>query len=198
MRGQGEAIIAADRGGFGAVWLRDVPLQTAPGADVGQVYDPWTYAAWLAATTEHVTIGLGSAIITLRHPIDIAKQTCSIDQLSGGRLVLGVASGDRPVEFPAYGLDHANRAARFRDSLAMLRGLIETGRADSPLGSTGTARLLPPPVGRIPLVITGSAGQELDWISRHADGWLVYPGPTATADGPKALARSWPGGGTST
>jgi len=42
MGGQGEVIVAADRSGFGALWLRDVPLQVEPTADVGQVYDPWS------------------------------------------------------------------------------------------------------------------------------------------------------------
>ncbi|HEY5834272.1 LLM class oxidoreductase [Streptomyces sp.] len=192
MSGQAEAITLADRSGFGAVWLRDVPLRTGPNADVGQVYDPWVYAGWLAARTERVTLAFGSAIFTLRHPIDLAKQAASLDQLSGGRLVLGVATGDRPVEFPAYGVDFDSRGARFREAVGMVRDLLSDRAGDiaSPLGATHGADLLPKPVtGRVPLVVTGSARQDPQWIARHADGWLVYPGPTATADGPRALGK---------
>ena len=120
----------------------------------------------------------------------MAKQACSIDQLSGGRLVLGVASGDRPAEFPAYGIDFESRGARFRDSLDLIHRLVRThgGQADSPLGVVGSANLIPKPAfGRIPMVVTGSARQELGWIAKHADGWLVYPGPTSTAEGPRQL-----------
>lgn len=188
MAGQGGAVVAADRGGFAALWLRDVPLQTAPAADVGQVYDPWTYAAWLAARTERVALATGSAIVTLRHPLDVAKQAASIDRLSGGRLVLGVASGDRPVEFPAYGIDYTARAERFRAAVGDLRGLFETGRVPGLRAAGPDPVLLPRPAfGRVPLIVTGAAGQSPDWIAEHADGWLTYPGPTATAQGPAAL-----------
>jgi luciferase-type oxidoreductase len=191
MSGQGEVITTADRAGFGALWLRDVPLQVGPSADVGQVYDPWTYAAWLAAKTENITIAFGSAIFTLRHPVDLAKQAASIDQLSGGRLVLGVASGDRPVEFPAYGVDFDSRGRRFRDAVDMVRQLLsDNGDIDSPLGTVKQANMLPKPVtGRIPLVVTGSARQDERWIAANSDGWLVYPGPTATAEGPRMLGE---------
>ena len=184
MTGQGPVIELADRAGFGALWLRDVPLQTGPGSDLGQVYDPWTYAGWLAAKTTRITIATGSAIFTLRHPIDLAKQAASLDQLSGGRLVLGVATGDRPVEFPAYGIDHETRGERFREAVAMFRELLD------PATDPGRVQLQPKPAfGRIPLVMTGSCRQTDAWLAEHGDGWLVYPGPTATAEGPKRLGE---------
>lgn len=183
MAGQGTAIEAADAAGFGALWLRDVPLQVSPTSDVGQVYDPWTYAGWLAAKTSRITIAMGSAIFTLRHPIDLAKQAASLDQLSGGRLVLGVASGDRPAEFPTYGVDPATVSQRFRDSVLAVRGWLAAH------GETEVGVLPKPAFGKIPLVMTGSCKQSLDWLAEHGDGWLVYPGPTATADGPKLLGE---------
>lgn len=204
LAGQADLVTEIDRYGFAAVWVRDVPLFDPAFGDAGQVFDPYTYLAFLAARTKNVALATGSAIVSLRHPIDLAKAAATIDQLSGGRLVMGVASGDRPIEFPAYGLEHATRAERFGQALAYLRQLMPAGplAIDSPLGRFNGAEFLPKPVaGKIPLVVTGSSGQSLAWIAEHADGWLTYPGATHTPSGPQHLAekiRAWrdliPGG----
>ncbi|MFD2472814.1 LLM class oxidoreductase [Amycolatopsis silviterrae] len=191
MAGQGETIRLADRSGFAAIWVRDVPLFDLGFGDVGQVYDPWTYLAWLAAQTREAALAAGSAVFPLRHPIDLAKQAASIDHLSGGRLVLGAASGDRPVEFPAYGIDFETRAERYRQTVDMFRALLEPARPElsSPLGRLRGADLLPKPVsGRIPLLVTGSSRQTPEWIAENADGWLVYPG-VSNAEGARALGE---------
>lgn len=191
LRGQGEIIERVDRTAFASLWVRDVPLADPSFGDVGQVFDPWTSLAWLAARTRNVALAAGSAVLSLRHPIDVAKQSASIDHLSGGRLVLGTASGDRASEFPAYGIERASRGDRFRDAVEWLRALTETSRPtiESGLGSfTGGVDLIPKPVtGRMPLLVTGSSGQAPEWIAQHADGWLTYPGETHTPSGPEAL-----------
>jgi luciferase-type oxidoreductase len=96
---------------------RDVPLRDPSFGDIGQVYDPWVYLGWIAAQTRTIALATGSIILPLRHPLYTAKASASIDQLSGGRFVLGVASGDRPVEFPAFGVDIDKRAALFAKTL---------------------------------------------------------------------------------
>lgn len=204
LAGQADLISQIDRQGFAAVWVRDVPLFDPSFGDAGQVFDPFTYLAYLAARTKHVALATGSAVVSLRHPIDLAKAATTIDQLSGGRLVMGVASGDRPIEFPAYGLEHGDRAERFAQALSYMRQLMQAGplAIDSPLGHFKGAEFLPKPVaGAIPMMVTGSSGQSLAWIAEHADGWLTYPNATHTATGPQHLAekiRAWrdlvPGG----
>ncbi|MFF9349301.1 LLM class oxidoreductase [Streptomyces sp. NPDC014734] len=187
LRGQTEIVQQAERHGFAAAWVRDVPLADPSFGDVGQVYDPWTALTWLAAHTSRIGLAAGSVIFPLRHPIDLAKQAASLDHLSGGRLVLGAASGDRPVEFPAYGLDHAARGARYREAVGSFRELL---RAEQP-GGAGGAHLLPKPVhGRVPLLVTGSSQQSPEWIAEHADGRLVHPMNTSTPEGPRALGRT--------
>ncbi|WP_049057414.1 LLM class flavin-dependent oxidoreductase, partial [Achromobacter xylosoxidans] len=118
LAGQSELVTEIDRLGFAAVWVRDVPLMDLGFGDAGQVFDPFTYLSFLAARTRSIALATGSAIFSLRHPIDLAKAAATIDQLSGGRLVMGIASGDRPSEFPAYGIEHEQRAERFRDAVA--------------------------------------------------------------------------------
>ncbi|KAB0324864.1 LLM class oxidoreductase [Janthinobacterium sp. PLB04] len=197
LAGQADLVAAMDRQGFAAAWVRDIPLFDPRFGDAGQLFDPWTYLAYLAARTDALALATGSAIFTLRHPIDLAKAAASIDQLSGGRLVLGTASGDRASEFPAYGVPHATRGARYAQAVHMFRQLLQAGPAsiDGPLGSLAGLELLPKPVtGVIPLVVTSSSGQPLAWIGRHADGWLTYPEATDTPDGPRRLAdkiRAW-------
>lgn len=197
LAGQAELVERIDRHDFAAVWVRDVPLFDPSFGDAGQVFDPFTYLAFLAARTKNVALATGSAIFSLRHPIDLAKASATIDQLSGGRLVLGVAAGDRPIEFPAYGLEHGERGERFARAVAYFRQLMLAGRLaiDSPLGHFEDAELLPKPAtGAIPLIVTGASGQSLDWIAEHADGWLTYPDATHTPQGPQRLAekiRAW-------
>jgi luciferase-type oxidoreductase len=155
MRGQVALVKEAEQAGFAAVWVRDVPLYDPNFGDVGQVFDPFTYLSYLAAHTTTISLAAGSAIFTLRHPLDLAKAAASIDQLSNGRLILGVASGDRPIEFPAYGIDYESRAERFREAIALFRRYLRESFpiVDSPISQLSGADLLPKPAtGDIPLL----------------------------------------------
>ncbi|WP_060512086.1 LLM class oxidoreductase [Pseudomonas sp. NBRC 111124] len=205
LNGQARLVSEVDHLGFAAVWVRDVPLYDPAFGDAGQVFDPFTYLAYLTAHTRTIALATGSAIFALRHPIDLAKAAATLDCLSGGRLVLGIASGDRPVEFPAYGLAHDERGERFVQSVDYFRQLLTDSclPVDTPLGQLERAHLLPKPVtGRIPLLVTGSSRQSMQWLGEQADGWITYPDTTHNALGPRRLAekiRGWraaiPGGG---
>lgn len=164
--------------GFSALWVRDVPLHDPTFGDAGQIFDPWVFLGYVAAHTSEIALATGSIIFPLRHPLDLAKAAASVDQLSRGRLVLGVASGDRPVEYPAYALDHATRGERFREGLRYFNAALATHFPiiDSPLGYLEGADLIPKPYdGAIPLLVTGHSQQSLDWIAENADGWITYP-----------------------
>src|SRR3546814_19180712 len=75
----------------------------------------------MAAHTTKIALGTASIALTLRNPLHTAKAAASIDQLSGGRLLLGVASGDRPVEFPAFSVDPEKRGETFQENLNVIR-----------------------------------------------------------------------------
>lgn len=107
-----------------------------------------------------------------------SSPSASADQLTGGRFVLGVASGDRPVEFPAFGVDWHQRDVLFRENLAVIRKVLtdEFPIIRSSYGALmGTADLVPKPVSRLPILITGSSRQSFEWIAANADGWITYP-----------------------
>lgn len=164
--------------GYAALWVRDVPLRDPSFGDLGQIHDPWVYLGWIAAHTRTIALATGSIVLPLRHPLHVAKAAASIDQLSGGRLVLGVASGDRPVEFPAFGVDIERRAILFREYFEVIRNVLEREypTVKSTAGVlTGNADLVPKPLVRLPMLVTGNSGQPLPWIAAHADGWITYP-----------------------
>jgi luciferase-type oxidoreductase len=170
----------AERVGFASVWVRDVPLLDPSFGDTGQVFAPWVYLGYLAAHTRSITLGTASIVLPLRHPLDVAKAAASVDQLTGGRLLVGVATGDRPVEFPAYGIDFETRAERFRECLEYLHTVLENHFPDvrSPLGQMSGTDLIPKPVHeRIPVLMTGRGRQALEWIAARTDGWLYYTPP---------------------
>ena len=121
-----ERVQLAEKLGFSAVWLRDVPFNVPSFGDAGQTYDPFVYLGLLAGQTKQIALGVASIILPMRHPAHVAKAAASADQLSGGRLLLGVASGDRPEEYPALNMSYADRGARFRESLAYLRAMAQT------------------------------------------------------------------------
>jgi len=178
MRGQERLARRAEELGYAALWCRDVPLRDPSFGDVGQVYDPWVYLGWIAAQTSEIALATGALVLTLRHPLHTAKGVASVDQLSGNRLVLGIASGDRPVEFPAFGVDFEGRSALFRDNLRVLRAALagQFPQLQSSYGTlAGTADVVPKPVTPVPMLVTGHSGQPLEWIAKHADGWVTYP-----------------------
>lgn len=172
----------ADALGFAALWLRDVPFNVPSFGDAGQVFDPFVYLGLLAGRTERIALGVASIVLPLRHPAHVAKAAASADVLSGGRLLLGIASGDRPEEYPAMGVSFADRGARFRESYDVIRRMAGPPSAGDPFGGPDNGiDMLPKPVGgRLPLLVTGGSQQDPDWIARNGDGWMLYPRDTAT------------------
>ncbi|MGW3248097.1 LLM class oxidoreductase [Streptomyces sp. NPDC001070] len=170
----------AEQAGFASVWVRDVPLLDPRFGDTGQVFDPWVYLGHLAAHTTSITLGTSSIVLPLRHPLHTAKAAASVDQLSGGRFLLGIATGDRLVEFPAFGQDAGTRAERFRQSLTYFHAVLEHRFPEvaSPLGRMHGTDVVPKPVHeRIPVLMTGHGRQDVEWIAANTDGWLYYTPP---------------------
>ena len=173
-----ERVQLAETLGFSAVWLRDVPFKVPSFGDVGQGFDPFVYLGVLSAHTSSIGLGVASLILPLRHPAHVAKAAASVDVLSNGRLLLGVASGDRPEEYPALNIPFHERGELFRESYQYIRQLAEpVPTIKSTLGHVSNGmEMLPKPVsGRLPLFITGGSQQSPEWIAQHGDGWMTYP-----------------------
>lgn len=172
-----------EEAGFGAIWLRDVPFYDPGFGDAGQLYDPMVYAGWLAAKTKDIVIGTAGVVLPLRDPILLAKQALSLDHLTNGRFILGIAGGDRPDEYPAFGIDYENRAERFRDAVDVMKAVWEQ---DFPVHKSeyygqlaGNLDMVPKlKSGHLPLINIGRARQSLTWIAENTDGW-IWHGPQA-------------------
>jgi luciferase-type oxidoreductase len=105
----------ADAAGFRALWVRDVPLNSADYPDPVGHLDPWVFLGALATRTRRAVLVSGAVVLTLRHPLHIAKEAISVHELSAGRFILGLGSGDRPPEYAAFGQDGNARRELFRD-----------------------------------------------------------------------------------
>tara|TARA_R110002049_G_scaffold285698_4_gene467014 strand:- start:160451 stop:161446 length:996 start_codon:yes stop_codon:yes gene_type:complete len=186
-----ERVELAERLGIAAVWIRDVPFNVPTFGDAGQTYDPFVYLGLLAAKTHSIALGVASIILPLRHPAHVAKAAATADVLSRGRLILGVASGDRPDEYPAHNIPFESRGTRFRESFRYIRQMSNAWPDfQNSLGSpAGHIDMLPKPTaGKLPLLITGGSQQDSDWLADNGDGWMLYPRPaTAQAN----LIRDW-------
>lgn len=168
----------AEKSGFSSLGFRDVPLRDPNFGDVGQVFDPWAYLGYMAAQTSEIALLTASIILPLRHPIHIAKAAASIDRLSNGRLLMGVATGDRVVEFPAFNVDFESRGAMFREEIELLKIYWSElfPQVSSSFGDLQAADVIPKPIAsHVPLLVTGHSQQDLGWIARNADGWMSYP-----------------------
>ncbi|MEP0366713.1 MAG: LLM class oxidoreductase [Cyclobacteriaceae bacterium] len=165
--------------GFKALWLRDIPFNVPSFGDAGQLFDPFTYLGYLAGQTSEIALGVSSIALPLHHPAHVAKAAASVDQLSNGRLILGVASGDRPTEYPAMGIDFEKRGELFREAFTYIRNAHQsfpTLDTKNYGNMNGDKDVLPKPVGqKIPMLITGYSQQSLEWNAEHGDGWMNYP-----------------------
>lgn len=159
----------ADSSGFRALWVRDVPMYDPSFGDAAQVFETFSYLGYLAGITRNIMLGTAAVVLPLRQPWLTLKAANSVDELSDGRLLLGVASGDRPMEYPLFNVDYNQRGAYFRDAVELLRS---QGSGRLPEG----AKILPQREERVPLLVAGLGQQSPDWIGEHMDGWLAYPG----------------------
>ena len=169
----------AENLGFDAIWLRDVPVHDPSFGDAGQVFDPFPYLGFLAGHTRRIALGTAGIVLPLRDPILLAKMTASLHHLSGGRFILGIASGDRPVEYPLMGLDYEARGATLRDRVDQMRTLWSGDALQGPQGPVTVRPYVPE---GIPMVMAGMGQQSLQWIARTLDGWFTYPGPPDQAE----------------
>jgi len=174
----------AESVGFDGLWARDVPTYWPRFGDAGGAFDPWALLSHAAAHTDEVALGTSSVVLPLRHPIHAAKSAATVDRLSDGRLVLGVASGDRDPEFPAFGVDRDDRGRAVRERIAAMRACW---REEFPEigGEWGTLEgeldVLPKPTTEtLPVLPTGNARQSTEWIADNGDGWLFYHLPEET------------------
>jgi probable F420-dependent oxidoreductase len=166
---------AAEAIGFDGVWLSDHIGFGDPEGDWSGSWESWTLLTAIAASTERVTLGTYVTCAPFRNPALLAKMAETLDEVSGGRLILGLGAGWNEPEFRAYGFPFEDRFDRFEDSLRIICSMLRTGTAhhDGKAAKALGARLQPrgPRPGGLPVMV-GTAGPRLLRLTAElADHW---------------------------
>ncbi len=182
----------AEAAGFDSLWLvdhllircaaaneqygRPVPPELAAADPVG-VWECWSLLAALAATTDRIELGTLVSCTGYRNPALLAKMADTVDEISGGRLILGLGAGDYADEHRAFGMRWDHRVSRFAESLAIIHPLLRHGHVDF-TGEYEQARDCelrprgPRPAG--PPILIGALAhgpRMLELTARYADLW---------------------------
>ena len=167
---------AAEAGGFDSIWLGDHLLYRGDGRPQRGPWDAWTQLAALAAATERVRLGPLVACAGFHPPGLIARMAASIDEVSGGRFMLGLGAGWNEQEFRAFGIPFDRRVARFEESFAIVRRLLAGERVTlaGRFWQADDAVLLPAPRRRTPLMIGSNGPRMLAIALPHVDAWNTW------------------------
>jgi probable F420-dependent oxidoreductase len=183
---------AAEEAGFDSVWVGDHLLSRSGGRPERGPWDAWTILAGVATVTERITIGPLVACTAFHRPGVLARIAAAVDELSGGRLVLGLGAGWNEVEFRAFGIPFDHRVSRFEESFEIIRRLLARERVSHAgrFHRTEDAVVLPPPTRRPPLMIGSNGPRMLSITLPHVDAWNTwYEGYGNTPEGFAALNR---------
>ena len=163
---------AAEDAGLDEIWVVDhiaIPPGDAEGSD-GRYLDPLATLAFLAGATQRIGLGTAVLILPYRPALPTAKWIATIQELSGGRLRLGVGVGWMHAEFRAAGVDRARRGAIADETLAFLNECFASNE-DDVVVAHGQPFLFRPKPPRPPIFVGGAPPHALARAVRFGDGW---------------------------
>lgn len=166
---------AAEDVGFDAVWVSDhVGFGDPDGAWSG-AWESWTLLSAIAASTTRVQLGTYVLAVPLRNPALLAKMAETLDEVSGGRVILGLGAGWNEPEFRSYGAPFDDRFDRFEDGLRIIAAMLRTGRSSHAgrVSLTRSARLAPrgPRPEGLPIMVGAAGPRMLRLTAELADHW---------------------------
>ena len=175
----------AEAEGFDSIWIYDHLLMRSEGKPTEGLWESWTILTALAEATRKVELGTIVLCTQFRNPALLAKMAATFDEVSGGRLTLGLGAGSHEPEFKAFGYPFDHRVGRFEEALKIIGPLLRDGRVDF----TGKyyqaidceiAPRGPRPKGP-PILVAGAGARMLRLTAQHADlwntAWLGKPEP---------------------
>lgn len=170
-----EMALCAEAVGFDSFWMPDHLLFRHPGMQQQGGWDAWSMLTGLAAITKRMEIAPLVACASFRNPALIAKMADTIDEISGGRFILGLGAGWHKPEYEAFGFAYDHRVSRFEEALTIIHSLLRTGKVDFE-GRFYSARECelrprgPRPEGP-PILIGSSSPRMMNIMARYADLW---------------------------
>jgi len=167
---------AAEEAGFDSIWVGDHLLYRGDDRPERGPWDAWTLLAGLSAVTERVRLGPLVACTAFRTPGALARGAAAVQELSGGRLVLGLGAGWNEEEFRAFGLPFDRRASRFEEAFEIVRRLLAGERVTfaGRFHEVEDAVLLPRPNDPIPLMVGSTGDRVLAAALPHVDAWNTW------------------------
>jgi alkanesulfonate monooxygenase SsuD/methylene tetrahydromethanopterin reductase-like flavin-dependent oxidoreductase (luciferase family) len=116
--------------GMDSIWVPDHLLYRSEGEETNGPWECWSIISAVAAVTTRVEIGPLVLCTSFRNPALIAKMAATVDEISGGRLILGLGAGWNELEYRAYGFPYDHRASRFAEAFTIIRKLLREGYVD--------------------------------------------------------------------
>jgi len=167
----------AEEGGVDSLWLSDHFFSSDEGAPVGSeigYHEAWTILSALAATTSRVQLGTLVLATSFRPPGLLAKMAVTADEVSGGRLILGLGCGWHEPEYTAFGYPFDHRVGRFEEALRIIAPLVRGDRVtvEGQWSQVREAAIRPAPIRPdLPILIAAKGERMLRLTARFADAW---------------------------
>jgi probable F420-dependent oxidoreductase len=167
--------IRAEALGLADIWVSEhiiVPRATFPRSPI--FFDPVVTLSWVAAVTERIRLGTSVLVLPMRHPLPLAKELATLQNLSNGRFILGAGVGWLEAEFAALGVPFNERGRRMDEGIALMRAAWNDDPVSFPArwipAVVDNMRMMPKPEKPIPIWIGGTSDAALKRAARH-DGW---------------------------
>jgi len=165
----------AEETGFDSIWLYDHMLYRREGLPTIGIWECWTFLSALAEATQRVELGTLVACNSFRNPALLAKMAITLDEVSQGRLILGVGAGWNKPEYDAFGWPYDHRVSRFEEALQIIQPLLKEGRVDFEgkfyQSRDCEIRPLGPRPGGPPLMVGCDGKRMLRLTAKYADLW---------------------------
>jgi probable F420-dependent oxidoreductase len=164
---------AAEELRLDSVWATEHIIVGAEAVDpYGRVYDPLVVLAWIAAFTERIEVGTSIVLVPLHHPVRLAKEVATLQELSDGRVRLGVGVGWHEDEFRFMGYEFRGRGRRADEALRLMRALWSGERAfHGEQWSFENATFAPLPEPRPELWVGGRSERAIRRARELGDVW---------------------------
>ncbi|HLF61808.1 MAG TPA: LLM class flavin-dependent oxidoreductase [Acidimicrobiia bacterium] len=171
-----QVALTAEAVGFDSIWLGDHLLYRDEEHGIRGPWEAWSLLAALGEATERISLGPLVASTSFHAPAMLAKKAATVDEISGGRLILGLGAGWNRVEYEAFGFPFDHRVDRFEEAFTIIRTLLNDGHIDFE-GDYYTVRdceLAPRARPGIPLMVGSNGARMLEITLPHVAYWNTW------------------------